>query len=49
MVREDTGVKKEGAEPPRDANTAKEEVAVGDVTVNKGDCASKNNTTSVVL
>lgn len=42
-------MKKEGAEPPRDANAAKEEAAVGDVTVNKDDCASKNNTTSVVL
>ena len=35
--------------PPRDTNAVKEEVAVGDVTVNQDEYASKNNATSVVF
>lgn len=41
--------KKAGADPLRDTNVAEEEVAVGDVTVNGDDSASKNNATSAVL
>lgn len=39
----------EGAEAPRDVTAAEEVVAAGDVTVNDDDCASINNTPSVVL
>lgn len=39
----------EWTDPPRDSNAVKEEVAVGDVTVNGDEHASKNNPTSVVL
>lgn len=39
----------EWTDPPRDTNAVKEEVAVGDVTVNQDEYASKNNATSVVF
>lgn len=50
-VRDDSELKRAGADPPRDTNPAEEEeeVAAGDVTAKEDDSASKNNTTTLVL